>query len=484
MANATKWSSLAEIASKLISPIVNMVLARVLTPSAFGIVATVNIIITFAEVFQDAGFQKYLIQHDFVDDDDFEQSANVAFWSNLFLSFVLWIGICFFRAPLSVLINNADNLGNEIVVASISLPIFAFSSIQIAICKRKLDFRKLFWVRLITSFIPLVITVPLAFVFKNHWALIAGTIVRNVVQSLVLLKGGWKPKFKYSFAKLRRMFSFCVWTLAESVTIWLTANIATFIVTKTLGVDAAGYFKTSMATVTGITGIISAATLSVLFSALSRVQDDKNKFDRIFLDYQRIVGLVVIPLGVGMFLYRDLLTDILLGSQWTNCTDFIGAYSFVCSIAIITNLFFSEYYRAKGKPRTSMLAQIIYLTVLTPATYLSSQVSFACLCVTTCAMVLVFTMIHLVILKFAFRANIIKMVGSLALIAVPTAVMTLFSVIVQYIDAGVLWRIFTIMLCIVVYGFAALMIQPIRKWIMENELTSGVYLRVKKVLKK
>ena len=61
MANATKWSSMAEVASKLISPIVNMVLARLLTPSAFGIVATVTMIITFAEIFQDAGFQKYLI---------------------------------------------------------------------------------------------------------------------------------------------------------------------------------------------------------------------------------------------------------------------------------------------------------------------------------------------------------------------------------------------------------------------------------------
>jgi len=480
MANATKWSSLAELASKLISPIVNMILARILTPSAFGVVATVNIIITFAEVFQDAGFQKYLIQHDFSDDDEFEQSANVAFWSNFILSFFLWFLISLFREPLSILINNASNLGTEIVVASASLPIFAFSSIQIAVCKRNFNFRKLFLVRLITSVIPLFVTVPLSIIFKNHWALIFGTLARNLVQSVVLLKGGWQPKLKYSFAFLRRMLSFCVWTLAESVTIWLTGNMASFVVTQTLGIDAVGFFKTSINTVTGIIGIISAATVPVLFTSLSRVQNNKIQFEKIFLDYQKIVGLFVIPLGAGMFLYRSLLTDILLGNQWTICTNFLGAYSFVCSIAIITNSFFSEYYRAMGKPRTSMIAQLVYLCILTPGTYLSSRISFDCLCVTTCIMVLVFMLIHFIILKVVFHADVSKMIINIALISVPTVVMMTFSLIVQKFSDHIVWVITSIIMCIVVYTLVAISIKPIRKWISENELTSGIYMKFRK----
>ena len=484
MANATKWSSMAAMASKLVSPIVNMILARALTPSAFGVVATVSIIITFAEIFQDAGFQKYLIQHDFSSDDQFELSANVAFWSNLFLSFLIWGIICVLRSPLSVLVNNSDNLGREIVVASVSLPIFAVSSIQIAICKRRFDFRKLFWVRLITSLIPLAITVPLAFIFRNHWALIIGTVVRNIVQSLILLKGGWQPKLEYSFARLRSMLSFCVWTLAETITIWLTANMATFVVTRTLGIDAVGLFKTSINTVTGVIGIISSATVSVLFPSLSRVQGNEKLFEKIFLDYQKIVGLVVIPLGVGMFLYRDLLTDVLLGKQWISCADFVGVYALVCSLAIITNSFFSEYYRAKGKPRISMIAQLIYLCILTPATYLSAQVSFDCLWITTCCMVLVFMLIHFCILKAVFRADIRKMLVNVLLISVPTFAMVIFSGVVQEFNDSIVWKVITVALCCVVYFFVALMIKPIRRWVRENELTAGLYLRIKKVVAK
>ena len=65
-----------------------MILVRLLTPEEFGIVATLNMVIAFAEIFTDAGFQKYLVQHEFKDDIDRDESTNVAFWSNLLLSFV------------------------------------------------------------------------------------------------------------------------------------------------------------------------------------------------------------------------------------------------------------------------------------------------------------------------------------------------------------------------------------------------------------
>ena len=64
-ANAMKWSSVTELAAKVISPIVNMLLARVLAPAAFGMLATVTMVISFAEVFVESGFQKFLIQHNF-----------------------------------------------------------------------------------------------------------------------------------------------------------------------------------------------------------------------------------------------------------------------------------------------------------------------------------------------------------------------------------------------------------------------------------
>lgn len=93
VATATKWSGLTEIAAKLVAPITTMVLARLLTPDAFGVMVTAQMVISFAEIFTDAGFQKYIVQHEFKDDDEKFKSTAVAFWSNLIMSLAIWAGI-------------------------------------------------------------------------------------------------------------------------------------------------------------------------------------------------------------------------------------------------------------------------------------------------------------------------------------------------------------------------------------------------------
>ena len=87
--NATKWSVITEVATKLISPFVNIVLARLLVPEAFGAVATISMVISFADMLTDSGFQKYIVQHEFDTEEEYTNSVNVAFWSNFLLSIVI-----------------------------------------------------------------------------------------------------------------------------------------------------------------------------------------------------------------------------------------------------------------------------------------------------------------------------------------------------------------------------------------------------------
>ena len=159
---AAKWSSITEIIAKLITPISNMILARLLTPEAFGVVATVTMIFSFADMFTDSGFQKFLVQHEFENEFEKEKSINVAFWTNLILSFIIWIVISVFSEDIAILVGN-PGLGNVFRVACISLPLTSFSSIQMALYQREFDFKTLFSVRMVGISIPLFVTVPLAF---------------------------------------------------------------------------------------------------------------------------------------------------------------------------------------------------------------------------------------------------------------------------------------------------------------------------------
>lgn len=451
VSNAIKWSSVTEILARCIQPITNMILARLLTPEAFGVVATATMIFSFADMLTDAGFQKYLVQHEFKDQQALSHSASVAFWTNFVFSLALWGIISLFHAPLAVLVGN-PGLGNVIIVSCISLPLTAFSSIQMSLYKRKFDFKTLFLVRMTSAAVPLVVTVPLAFLFRNYWALIIGTIIGNAVNTVILtIKSDWKPKLYYNFQLLKEMLSFSLWSLVEAISVWLTSYAGTFIVGIFLSSYYLGLYKTSLNTVNQIIRLVTAATTPVLFSGLSRLQNDTLGFNQFFFSFQRRVANLVIPMGFGIFLYRDLITQVLLGSQWKEATEFIGIWGIVNAISVVLCYFCSEVYRAKGLPKLSTFAQIIYLIILIPATYLSAQYGFRSLSITTTLVGGFFAVIHAFIMKFAVHISVWKMFKNVIPAFVSSLIMALVSFGLQYLNQGLIWSWISIVLCIFVY---------------------------------
>ncbi|NTQ37964.1 oligosaccharide flippase family protein, partial [Enterococcus faecium] len=159
--NGTKWSVIGEFSGKIITPIINMVLARLLIPSEFGVVINITIITSFADILTDGGFQKYIIQREFLSNKEKEQVINVAFWTNFLLSIFVYTWIFLFRSPLAQLLGN-ERLASIIPIASIQVILTSFTSIQIGILRRDFKFKSLFINRIITTAIPLFITIPLA----------------------------------------------------------------------------------------------------------------------------------------------------------------------------------------------------------------------------------------------------------------------------------------------------------------------------------
>lgn len=407
--NATKWSAITEIAAKLVTPITSMVLARLLTPEAFGVVSTLWMVITFAELFTDAGFQKYLIQHEFVDDEDREQSTNVAFWSNLIMSLFFWGIIAIFSSSLAVLVGS-PGLGHVLVIACVAIPLEAFSSIQMALFKRDFDFKTLFRVRIIATLIPLLVTVPLAFWLRSYWALVIGTLTVNTVNAVLLtVYSKWKPRFFYSFEKLKEMLSFSLWSMVEAISIWLTNYVDVFIVGTMLSQYYLGLYRTSSAMVGHIMGLITSITTPILFSALSRLQNDEKEFQRMFFRFQKLVGLLVIPMGVGIFLFQDVVTEIMLGSQWGEAAGFVGLWGLTSAITIVLSYYCSEIYRAKGKPKLSVLAQVLHIVALWPTILIAVKYGFETLYIARSLVRLELVVVNLCIVGIAIKLSVVRM---------------------------------------------------------------------------
>ena len=411
--NATKWSSITEIGAKLIAPITTMILARLLTPDAFGVLVTAQIVISFAEIFTDAGFQKYLIQHEFIDDDDKFKSTAVAFWSNFIFSIIVWIGICIFANPIARLVG-CEGEGIVIAVSSVCIPLAAFSSIQMAHFKRDFDFKTLFGVRIVGILIPLFITVPLAFITRSYWALIVGMIALNLSNAILLsIKSKWKPKWYYNIKRFRAMFSFTMWSMIESISIWLTMYFDLFIVGTMLSQYYLGIYRTSMATVTQITSLITAATTPILFSSLSRLQNKEEDFNEMFFKFQKIVAILVMPLGVGIYLFSDFITEILLGNQWLEASQFIGLWGITSALLIVLCHYSSEVFRSKGKPKLSVLSQWLHIAALWPTVLIAAHYDFETLYIARSLVRLQGILVSLFIMGAVIKMNILKMLGNI-----------------------------------------------------------------------
>ena len=476
---ATFWSFAAEMSAKLIVPITNMILARILAPEIFGIIATINMIISFADMISNAGFQKYLVQHNYNDDTELHKGASVAFWTNLCISMLAWAIIAVFRNPISDMLGNSG-YGVALTVAALSLPLTSFSSIQEALFQRRLNYKMLFIKRLSVSLLPLFVTVPLAFFGLKHWSVIIGNLAGGILKAVLLTSvSDWKPNFFYSFRLLKEMLSFSIWTLFEIIALWASSYIDIFIISNTLGNYYTGLYKNSQSTVTSILTIVTGATTSVLFSSLSRCQDDQEKFEKLFFTFQKNVAMFVIPLGVGIFCFSDLVTSILLGEQWMEAADFVGIWGLCTSIVCVFGTFSREVYRSKGKPKISLLAQILHLVFVIPVCIYSVGQGFDTLIYLRSFAYLQIVVVHMFFMKFVFRMSPLKMFTSVKEIILSAVVMSIFACVMQAcVPTGILWQFVLVLISGILYFVILFCFPADRKYLIS--VSKNLFSKIKR----
>lgn len=442
--NATKWSGIAEIIAKLISPITNMILARLLSPEAFGVIATVTMITSFVDMFTDAGFQKYLIQYEFKNKKEQFKYTNVAFLTNLVLSIFLWMIIIIFNEQIATIVGN-PGLGHVIAIACTQLPITAFSSIQTALFKRNFDFKTLFFSRMAGIIIPFLVTIPLAIIGLSYWALIIGSILIQTANAVILTsRSEWKPSLYFNLSYLKGMLSFSIWTLIESISIWLTSWVDIFIISSYLNEYYLGLYRTSITMVNSLMGVIIATIIPVLFSTLSRLQNNELAFKKMFYISQKVVAYLVFPLGMGLFLFSDLATTIMLGEQWTEASNIIGIWSLTTVFLIVTSYFNSEVYRAKGKPKISFVSQMIHLVFLVPTCIISVKYGFWYLVYFRAFIRIQGVLTGFIFMKLIMNFSAIQTLKNLVRPLIFSVIMGVFAFLIKQISTSLIWNLMAV----------------------------------------
>ena len=172
--SASKWSTLAQISARVMTPLIFVVLARLLTPSDYGVFAMAGFVIAFSQVFWSAGMAKTLIQkHDHIN-----SSANIVFWTNLIIAVLLY-AIIFVSSRSIAIIFKDPRIEAVIKVTSLVIIISSMCSVQTALFQKALNFKILFWTRIITTLLPTFASIPLAYHGYGYWALVIGQHCRQ-----------------------------------------------------------------------------------------------------------------------------------------------------------------------------------------------------------------------------------------------------------------------------------------------------------------
>jgi O-antigen/teichoic acid export membrane protein len=367
-----KWSALMEIVSRTASPIILVVLARLLTPADFGVVATAMIAISFSQMFWDAGLSNALIQTKEAPED----AANVVFWTNIVLGVLIYL-LLFFLAPAIALFFKSPASGPVLRVLGLQIVIASCTSVQQALFVRDLDFRGLFWINLFAAFIPGVFSIPLAYYGYGVWALVAGSLAGQVLNCWLLWRRStWRPKLIYNKVLASKLFSFGFWVLLESFGAWLIVWGDNLIVGRFLGIHDLGVYRTGWMLVTILFGLTLNSFLPVIYPTFSRLQDDlpalKNTFHRI----NRVVIALALPMGMGLLIVGPEVAALLFGRKWQGLGFVLGVLGLTYSISWLVSLN-TEIYRAMGRPDVNTKILWIYLAYFIPVLCFAAQYGLA-----------------------------------------------------------------------------------------------------------
>lgn len=361
VATASKWSTLSAVAKNAGTPVVFLVLARLLSPEDFGIVAIAALLISFARILWDAGMSKALIQRA----GDAEDAGTVVFWINVIFGLGLYL-VLFIVADQIAQLFEDPRVTAVIRVQGIQLIFMSTCAVHIALLEKDLNFKPLFWVRLSTSLVPGLASIPLALAGASYWSIVIGTLIGSAAQMVLLwCMNPWRPTMRFDVPLARSMFRFGAWATGEGLLGWFYAWGDILIVGIILSASDLGLYRTGNLLVTMVFALVLAPLTPVMFSVLSRFQNDRVRLTGALNRASKAVSIVAISLGVGTFVLQDFITHVLFDEKWIGIASVLGWMGLTQGVSWTVGLN-AAAYRAIGRPDITVKLNLLLVSLYLP----------------------------------------------------------------------------------------------------------------------
>ena len=319
------WRFAERCGAQSVAFIVSIILARLLDPSDYGVIALITVFTSILQVFVDSGLGNALIQKKDADDLDF----STVFYTNVVFCLVLY-GIAFFGAPLVAKFYNDISLTSVIRVLSLTLLISGVKNVQQAYVSRKLIFKKFFFATLIGTIGAAVIGIAMAYYGFGVWALVAQQVFNTLIDTIVLwLTIDWRPKKMFSFARLKGLFAYGWKLLVSSLIATIYNDIRQLIIGKVYSSEDLAYYNKGKQLPNVAVVNINASIDSVLLPVMSDNQDDKTRVKELTRRSIKVSSYFMWPIMFGIMAVGEPLIHLLLTDKWLPCLPYLYVFCFV-----------------------------------------------------------------------------------------------------------------------------------------------------------
>ena len=316
------WSAIERFSIQGVSFILSIIIARIVSPDAYGLIVMIQVFLTFSQLFIDGGFANALIQKKDRDETDY----CTVFIFNMGMAVVLYF-LFFLAAPFIAKFYEEPQLISITRVISLNLIFSSLSIVQKTRLTINLDFRTQMKAGLIAVIISGVVGVVCAYRGLEVWALVIQGLLNQLITSVMLMfYSRWQPKLVFSVASFKALFSFGSKLMFSNILTSIYINLNNLIIGKKYTSADLAFYNRGF-TLSQFPSINISETMNrVIFPVLSRVQDDREQLKSEYLKYLHLSHYIVLPLMGLLLVLAEPLIEFLLTDKWLEAVPYLQIF--------------------------------------------------------------------------------------------------------------------------------------------------------------
>ena len=316
------WKFLERFGVAGVQFVLQIILARILSPEHYGALSIMVIFTNLANVFVQSGLNTALVQNKDVDDDDFSS----VFWISLSISALLYV-IIFISAPFVAKFYNMPEIVSPLRILSLILIPGALNSVQIAKVSRELDYKKVFYSNVGAIIASGVAGIAVAVLGGGLWALVIQHLV-NVVTACLVMRVTVKLRLRFvcRFDRIKVLFGFGSKILLSNIISTLYQDLRSLVIGKKFNSGTLGYYNRGKQFPQFITNVVNGSVQSVMLSAMSARQSEKGAIKSMMRRSVSLSSYIIFPTMLGLAAVAEPLVLILLGEKWLPSVIYMQIY--------------------------------------------------------------------------------------------------------------------------------------------------------------